>query len=157
MTGLMRFGLKIAYRLLLVKWWITRPVVLSVRLMLVEDGNVLMLRHTYQPYWFFPGGSVDQGETTLEAAQREAFEEAGVTCNSEPRFLGVFVNEFEFQSDHIFLYVCEDFSVGERTDKFEIEEIRTFPLTDLPKDALPGTERRVAAYLAGDSQMIGVW
>lgn len=157
MIGLMRFVLKIAYRLFLVKWWITRPVTLSVRIMLVDDGDVLMLRHTYMPYWFFPGGLIDRGETSLEAAKREAYEEAGVTCHAEPRFLGVFVNEYEFQSDHIFLYVCEDFSVGERTDKFEIEEIRTFALTDLPEDALPGTDRRVAAYLAGDSQMIGVW
>lgn len=43
MTGLKRLLLPIAYRLFLVKWWITRPVTLSVRIMLVDDGDAQMI------------------------------------------------------------------------------------------------------------------
>lgn len=157
MVLIKRLLIRIAYRLLMVKWWITRPVTMSVRIMLVDDGQVLMLRHTYMPYWFFPGGLIDRGETSVEAAKREAFEEVGATCHSEPRLLGVFTNYYEFQSDHIILFVCDDFSLVPSPDKWEVEEIRTFPLTNLPQDALPGTQRRVDAYLSGEAQSSGVW
>lgn len=149
--------MQVAHRVLLYYFRLTRPVVLSVRIMLVDDGNVLMLKHTYMPDWFFPGGLVDRHETPLEAAKREAFEEVGVVCNSEPKFLGVFSFIGQFQNDSIVLFACDDYSRGEQVDKWEIEEIQTFPLTDLPSDVWPGTERRVAHYLSGEPPTSGRW
>lgn len=42
---------------------IVRPKTLGVRIMLIQNGQVLLLRQTYMPGWFMPGGGVKRGET----------------------------------------------------------------------------------------------
>jgi 8-oxo-dGTP pyrophosphatase MutT (NUDIX family) len=39
-------------------WWITRPVIVGVRVILARDGQILLVRHTYEDLWFMPGGGV---------------------------------------------------------------------------------------------------
>lgn len=56
-----------------------------------ERGRVLLLHgcdpaRRDQPFWFTIGGGVDAGETTAQAAAREAFEETGLVV--EPGRLG---------------------------------------------------------------------
>lgn len=46
---------------------------------LSADGQeVLLIEHKKYSKWLIPGGHVDAGETPLEAARREAFEEVGI-------------------------------------------------------------------------------
>ncbi|MCB1362956.1 MAG: NUDIX hydrolase [Rhodobacteraceae bacterium] len=48
---------------------------------LVRKGHVLLAQRTKMPdagLWGFPGGHVEPGETAMEAAVRELFEETGV-------------------------------------------------------------------------------
>ena len=42
---------------------------------------MLMVRHVHdeRDYWTFPGGGIEQGETILQAAKREVFEETGIS------------------------------------------------------------------------------
>jgi len=157
MLWLKRLVMRTAYAGLQLKWWLTRPVTLGVRIMLIDDDNVLMIRQTYMPLWYFPGGLVDRGETALEAAKREALEEAGATCHSEPRLLGIFTQYVDFKSDHVVLFACDDFSLTEQSISWEIEQIKAFPLTDLPEDASPGSRRRMADYLAGEIPASKMW
>lgn len=157
MIWLKRLLMRAAHGVLLYFFRLTRPVVLSVRIMLIEDGHVLMIKHTYMPDWFFPGGLVDRHETPLEAAKREAAEEVGVICNSEPKFLGVFSHISQYRNDSIILFACDDYSRTEQVDKWEIEAVEVFPLTDLPPDVWPGTERRVLHYLSGEPPTLGRW
>lgn len=149
--------LQLAYRLYTLRWWLTRPFVVGVRLLLVQDEQVLLVRHSYQPYWFLPGGRVDKGESALAAAVREAKEEAGVTPLAEPRLLGVYTNFVEFKNDHVILFVCDDFTVGTATDRWEIADVGFFPLDALPSDASPATVRRVADFRRGPGPFTGAW
>ncbi|MGX2994526.1 NUDIX domain-containing protein [Streptomyces sp. JNUCC 64] len=56
-------------------------------------GRVLLIERGWAPYegcWALPGGHVDQGETSLEAAGRELAEETGVRVDpSALRQIGV--------------------------------------------------------------------
>lgn len=48
-----------------------------------RDGRALIVKAHYKPYWTFPGGFVDHGETPLEAALRETAEEVGMTLDRD--------------------------------------------------------------------------
>jgi len=54
---------KMAYRLAQLYWFTVRPVTLGVRVLMVSDEKVLLVRHSYQQAWFLPGGGVKRGET----------------------------------------------------------------------------------------------
>ena len=48
-----------------------------------SDGRVLIVKTHYKPYWSFPGGFIDSGETPKQAAIREAYEEVGIAIDPE--------------------------------------------------------------------------
>src|SRR5438445_8735492 len=57
-----------------------RPVA-AVAVVTLHEGCVLLVRRDKEPYrgmWSFPGGSIEPGETSREAARREALEETGL-------------------------------------------------------------------------------
>ncbi len=57
--------------------FIFRPIRMGVRVMMLQDGRVWLVRQTYMPGWFMPGGGIKKSETLDEAARREAREETG--------------------------------------------------------------------------------
>jgi 8-oxo-dGTP pyrophosphatase MutT (NUDIX family) len=57
--------------------------------LVVRDNKVLLIFHPHIKKWFQPGGHIDEGESPIEAAIREVYEETGLVCvtdieNSEP-------------------------------------------------------------------------
>ena len=58
---------------------------------------LILSRLTKRPLWEFPKGGVDEGETVLQAALRELFEETGI-AESELRL----IPEFERTEDYRF-------------------------------------------------------
>lgn len=61
------------------------------RIIITDDNNkVLLFHYVYKDgfsYWVPPGGSVEEGETFGQAAQRELYEETGwsnISINKEP-------------------------------------------------------------------------
>jgi 8-oxo-dGTP pyrophosphatase MutT (NUDIX family) len=138
-------------------WWrIARPLTLGARVILVQEGRVLLVRHTYRDSWFLPGGGVRKGEAIEAAARREAAEEVGATLG-RLRLLGIYSNFFEHKSDHIAVFVCDDFTLTGRTDA-EIDRFRFFPPDAFPEGTSPGTRRRVEEYAKGGHEPItGNW
>lgn len=48
--------------------------------LVIKDGKVLLIFHPYIKRWFQPGGHIDEGESPIEAAIREVYEETGWIC-----------------------------------------------------------------------------
>ncbi len=133
-----------------------RPVGTGVRVLLIQEGQVLLVRHTYLKGWYMPGGGIKRWETTEEAARREAAEEVGAELG-EVSLLGVYSNFEMNRSDHNVVFVCTDFKWN-RTHDQEIAEVRIFSLKSLPEDLQPGHRRRIEEYTAGvTSPAFGRW
>jgi ADP-ribose pyrophosphatase YjhB (NUDIX family) len=153
----MNLLLRIAYVLFGWKRRLLRSVTMGVRLLLVENGQVILVRHTYQSGWQFPGGSLKFGETVAQGAAREAFEEVGVRLLAEPKLLGIYTNFGEGHSDHVITFFAHEFVQEQATDRWEIAEARAFPLHELPAGLTAGYRRRIQDYLAGNAPYTGVW
>lgn len=136
--------LRILYRFFQVYLFFVRPLTLGVRVMLIRDGNVLLVRQTYMNGWFMPGGGMQKNETTEQAARREAREEVHAELRSIS-LLGVYSNFKEWKSDHNVLFLSEDFDLGGGHDR-EIAELKFFPLDALPPDVWPGHRQRLLEY-----------
>lgn len=136
--------------------FIFRPVTLGVRVMLIEDGRVLLVRQTYVSGWFMPGGGVKRGETLEQAARREVREEVGAEMGVL-ELAGAYTHFGEYKSDHNILFRCADFRLHGRPDR-EIAEARFFPLDALPEGLMPGHRRRLDEIRAGKAKpKFGQW
>lgn len=136
--------------------FIFRPKLLGVRVMLIQNGQVLLIRHTYLPGWFMPGGGVKRGETLDEAARREAREEVGAEMK-DLKLIGAYTNFQGFKSDHNILFLCTDFTFSGQSDQ-EIAEVRFFPLDELPENVWSGHRLRLEEYRAGlEHPQFGEW
>jgi len=137
-------------------WWLFKPVTFGVKVMLIRDETVLLVKHSYEGGWHLPGGGVKRGETVTTAVHREAREELGVTLNAVSLF-GVYSNLKQSRSDHIVVFLCLDFFMSGRKDD-EIEAYRFFSFDRLPLESTSGTENRIAEYVGeGERPLVGEW
>jgi 8-oxo-dGTP pyrophosphatase MutT (NUDIX family) len=146
-----------AYWVYGLRWRLLHPVTLGVRIMLVDAGTVVLIRHSYQEAWYFPGGGVKKGETLCAAALREAREEVGAVVEDEPRLIGIYANFTEGKNDHIALFASERFRLETPTDRWEIDEIRRVSLEKLAVSGSATLRARVVEYRSGASGIAGVW
>ncbi len=144
------------YRLYRIYAFFVRPVTFGVRVVMVKDGQVLLIRHTYVDGWYFPGGGLKRGETPEAAARREVKEEAGAEVG-ELRLLGLYSSLDSWRSDHTILFLARDFTWTGVHDA-EIAEVRLFPLDGLPADLWTGFRRRLEEIRTGaQSPKFGAW
>lgn len=133
-------------RALRLYWRIRRPRTFGVRALVVgPDGRLLLVRHTYDRYWYLPGGGRKKMEPAEEALARELREELGIEDARPERRLGAYFSEREGKRDTIDVFVVRADSVG-KLQRLEIAEARWFAPSDLPTDVSPATLRRVEEY-----------
>lgn len=131
-------------------WRLTRPMTLGVRIIATnEEGQILLVRHSYIQGWFLPGGGVEKGETAIQAAVRELAEEAGLEATGTLSLMSVHANFKEFKSDHVFLFRAEAWVPCPAKQNGEIVEIGWFSLRALPSDTSPATRARLAEHFHG--------
>jgi ADP-ribose pyrophosphatase YjhB (NUDIX family) len=129
-----------------------RPMTLGVRGLVIDsEDRVLLVRHTYVPGFYLPGGGVEGGETMIQALTRELQEEGAVHLLSAPTLHGVYLNRRVSRRDHVALYVVRHFAChGAKEPDHEIAEAGFFPLGDLPAGVTPATRARIAEVLDGE-------
>lgn len=131
---------------------VRRRMVIGTRLVLIDNGRFLLLRHTYMPGWHFPGGGVEPAETAAECARREGVEETGFEAAGDLRLLGFYFKPTEATDrDHVAVYVADAFTQRHTfRPNGEIAEIGWFSPDALPTDIDPGTARRIREVIGGN-------
>lgn len=143
-------------RTLRIYWRITKPVTFGVRAIVSgPDGRLLLVKHTYDKYWYLPGGAMKRGEPAEVALRREAKEEIGIAALRIERKLGTYVSTREGKRDTIEVFVAHAAAMGKR-QRLEIAAAEWFAPEALPADASPATQRRIAEFL-GKRAIEPVW
>lgn len=127
-----------------------RPMTLGVRGVVCNSGGeVLLVRHTYTPGWYFPGGGVERGEPCELSLARELEEEAGVLLDGPVDLVGIYANHANFPNDHVLLYRALQWRQAEATSTGEIAETAFFDPMSPPEGTTPGTRRRLQELFSG--------
>ncbi len=125
---------KLLYPLAVLYWFIRRPKTFGVKCLLTNKNEVLLLRHTYIPdVWSAPGGGVKKNEDIESAIIREVFEETGIIIH-EPRLIETVTATHQYKIDTIAIFTYETTSKDYKNLSPEIEEIKWFDTSNLPKD-----------------------
>jgi ADP-ribose pyrophosphatase YjhB (NUDIX family) len=132
---------RLAHYLYVAKWYVLRPITTGVRVLVLNDRRVLLVRHTYRSGWFMPGGGLKRGETIEQAARRELREETGLEVGAM-EVAGIFTNVGEGKTDHVVVFRVEC-SAAPRPDSPEVAECAWFALDALPEGVAPGSRRRI--------------
>ena len=145
----MNFRRRLLQRLFIWGAMITRGATLGVRAIVVDkSNNIVLVRHTYVPGWYLPGGGVERGETMLSSLKRELLEEANVRLTGEPELVGIYLNMKTSRQDHVALYLCREWEQDAvPKPNMEIAECRIFPLVDLPEGVTLSTRMRLSEVL----------
>ncbi len=147
------------YRMLLrMQKWLQKILgntTVGVRAIVVRGDEVLLIKHTYMPGWYIPGGGVDRGEDPERAVIRELWEEVGVIPQGRPDLFGVYYHVYKEVDDYPIVYIVRDFDqVPIRSG--EISASQWCPLCCLPDDISPGTQRRLMEF-KGDIPKSNTW
>ncbi|MCJ8519391.1 ADP-ribose pyrophosphatase YjhB (NUDIX family) [Pseudorhizobium tarimense] len=136
---------------------LTRGMTLGVRAACFDrEGRIFLVRHTYVPGWYLPGGGVERHETVGEALEKELREEGNLVMTAAPSLFHVYFNSRISKRDHVVLYRVEVEQTAPRTSDREIAEARFFHLDDLPEDTTTATLARVKE-LRGESPPSDLW
>jgi len=144
---LLRAIMRTAYAAQRALWFAHRPSVRGVRALAVtRDRRVVLVKHTYVPGWYLPGGGIKDGETSEAAVLRELAEEIGLVGHSKITPLFEFRQRIDHREDHVSALVVEGVEYQPRLS-LEIEAIREFDPITLPPDATPRTRHAIELWL----------
>lgn len=113
---------------------IIRP---SSRSIIIKKQKILMVYSKKYNYYKFPGGGIEEGETSIEAVIRETYEEAGLIIKKENlKEFGVVKrtekinNKVFYQDNYYYLVNKYDKGQSQQLDDYEYEEGYTLVLVD---------------------------
>lgn len=143
-------------RMLRLYWRFRRPKTFGVRaFVFTSDGRMLLVKHTYDRYWYLPGGGRKEGEPPDQALARELYEELGIRAARIERPFATYYSEREGKRDTIDVFVAHADTI-EKLQRMEISAAQWFALDALPSDISPATLRRIEEY-RGDRPIQVAW
>lgn len=130
----------------------SQPKIISMLVIQNPDGDVLLQKRNKQPYinrWTLPYGKLHIDDaTTLQAAEREAYEKLGVRlpnlCHAGDAYIRVWSNETIHSSTIAHIFYCET----DQTMPPETSWVAPLKLSRLP--LAPAVEQIVARTFFGD-------
>lgn len=106
----------------------------DVRAAVFRDGRLLMVRERMDGGWTLPGGWADVGDVPSEAAEREAWEEAGFRVKAR-RLVGIYdanrTGPLEIFHAYKLIFLCEILG-GEASTSLETSEVAFFAPEEIP-------------------------
>jgi ADP-ribose pyrophosphatase YjhB (NUDIX family) len=106
-----------------------------------EQGRILCVKRNYTPFnWTTPGGKMDDGESLIQALEREVQEESGYVVQAK-RLIGAYSSPFK---DDLVLSIEADIvSREEWQPNGEISEVEFFARNELPQPMHLATVTRI--------------
>lgn len=137
-------------RILHVYFALSRGMTLGVRAACFDrQGRIFLVRHTYLPGWYLPGGGVERGETASQALEKELREEGNLRITAPPVLLQAHLNLSGSRRDHVLFYRVDVEQTAPRQPDHEITECGFFPLNALPDGVTSATRRRLEELANG--------
>lgn len=100
-----------------------------------DEGRLLMVRERIQDGWTLPGGWADVGDMPANAAEREAFEEAGYQVKAT-RLVGVYdanrTGELRYHHAFKLVFFCKLVG-GESATSIETSDVGWFGRDEIPQ------------------------
>jgi 8-oxo-dGTP pyrophosphatase MutT (NUDIX family) len=138
-------------------FFLTRGMTLGVRAACFDaQGRIFLVRHTYVPGWYMPGGGMERRETALGALAKELREEGNLVIKGEPQFFHIYYNRGASKRDHVLFYRVDVEQTAPRLPNMEIAESGFFALDALPDGATDATLRRLRE-LSGEAERSDYW
>ncbi len=128
--------------------WYRNPVP-AAGVILVRDGNVLLVKRKYEPragYWCLPAGFMEAGETPEQSATRELLEETGVIAQLSGLF-GVYAGFDDPRVRAVLILYTGMATGGEERAGDDAIELAWYPLDALPHDIAFASHRQALAEL----------
>lgn len=142
-----QFDSSIVYRLFREPIGYATPRV-DVRAAVFQGQRLLLVRERSDGGWTMPGGWADVGDIPSQAAEREAFEEAGF-CVKARKVIGVYdanrLGPLELFHAYKIVFLC-DLLEGQPTPSYETSEVAFFRQDEIP--TLLSGERTLPRHIA---------
>jgi ADP-ribose pyrophosphatase YjhB (NUDIX family) len=150
--------MNIKYLLAQAYWKIVKPNTLGARLLLINDGKVLLIKQNNYNRYCLPGGRVEKRETFEGAVLREVKEELDLDIQNLNLF-GTYQNNYEGKSDTIVVFISTDKVKIEnlKLDPNEVKEANFFDLNNIPDDIFIGTRKRIEEYIMNKYPIATIW
>lgn len=124
----------------------------GVRVMIVHQGSLVLVRHWYNTLWVMPGGGINRHETPEQAAIREVREELGLDIAQLDYKLGDYANNKDGKNDTVHCFVVElaQRPAIKKRLNLEVSDVAWYPFDSLPVGVSSATVRRISEHINSD-------